>query len=195
MSRRGFTLLEAMTVCAIVAILTALAVDSFQSAITQARNNDGVLSVYGQLLAARKVARAHNQPVRLVFLTDAGTPQARWERLPCDNQTFGIGCPAAACSATAGCGTSGCPCGDMGPSIPLAPGVDLSSWNGLCFQGGTGQAVPRAPGSGDCLGPVPPGLLSLRAGVAHQPDQFLQLEPMTGQPRLLVCGAADAGCR
>ncbi|MGZ6099397.1 MAG: pilus assembly FimT family protein, partial [Myxococcaceae bacterium] len=63
MSRRGFTLLEAMTVCAILGIVTALAVNSFQSAITQARNNDGVLGVYGQLLTARKVARAHNQPV------------------------------------------------------------------------------------------------------------------------------------
>ncbi len=194
MLRRGFTLLEAMTVCAILGIVTALAVNSFQSAITQARNNDGVMGVYGQLLTARKVARAHNQPVRLVFLTDAGTPQARWERLPCDNQTFGIGCPSAGCAATAGCGTGSCPCGDMGPSIPLPAGVDLSTWAGLCFQGGTGQAVPRVAGTGDCLGPVPPGLLSLRAGVAHQPDQLLQLEPMTGQPRLLVCSSADAGC-
>ena len=81
MHRRGFTLLEAMTACAIVGILTTLAVTSWQSAVTQARNNDGVMGVYGQMLAARKVARAHNQPVRLVFLTDAGTPLARWERL------------------------------------------------------------------------------------------------------------------
>jgi len=194
MRKRGFTLLEAMTVCAVVGILTALAVDSWQSSITRARNNDAVLGVYGQLLAARKVARAHNQPVRLVFLTDAGSPQVRWERLPCDNQTFGIGCPSSGCAPTAGCGEGGCPCGDVGPKVPIPAQVDLSSWSGLCFQGGTGQAVPRAAGTGDCLGPVPPGLLTLRAGVAHEPDQFLQLEPMTGQPRLLVCGAADGGC-
>ena len=147
MLRRGFTLLEAMTVCAILGIVTALAVNSFQSAITQARNNDGVLGVYGQLLTARKVARAHNQPVRLVFLTDAGTPQARWERLPCDNQTFGIGCPSADCAVTAGCGTSGCPCGDMGPSIPL-PGRRGPERLGRALLPGW-HRPGRAPGGGN----------------------------------------------
>jgi len=194
MARRGFTLMEAMTTVAIIAVLTALALNSWDGAITKAKNNDSVMGVYGQLLAARKVARAHNQPVRLVILVDAGTPQARWERLPCDNQTFGIGCPSAACAAVAGCGSGGCPCVETGPSIPIQGGVDLSAWAGLCFQGGTGQAIPRAVGAGDCLGPVPAGIITLRAGIHDQPDDMLQLEPMTGQPRLLVCRQGDAGC-
>ncbi|HVP59489.1 MAG TPA: prepilin-type N-terminal cleavage/methylation domain-containing protein [Myxococcaceae bacterium] len=194
MEKRGFTLLEAMTTCAVVAILTGLAVNSWQSAIRQARNNDGVMAVYGQLLAARKEARAHNQPVRLVLLTDAGTPLARWEQLPCDNQTFGLGCPSVACATTTGCGVSGCPCVDTGAWIAVPPTVDLTAWAGLCFQGGTGQAVPRATGVGDCLGPVPGGIVSLRASIHDQPDQLLQLEPVTGQPRLLACDGVDAGC-
>ena len=94
MVRRGFTLLEAMTVCAIVTILTALAVQSWDRAVVKARANDAVSGVYGQLLTARKIARTHNQPVRLAMVVDGGVTSARWERLPCDNEVFGIGCPS-----------------------------------------------------------------------------------------------------
>jgi len=194
MVRRGFTLLEAMATCAVVTVITALAVNSFQAATTRARNNDGVMGVYGQLLAARKVARAHNQPVRLALQTDAGTPQARWERMPCDNQTFGIGCPSAGCATTSMCGGGGCPCVETGQWVSVPTGVNLSAWAGLCFQGGTGQAIPRVAGVGDCLGTPPPGIITLSATIQGQGDQELQLEPVTGQPKLLVCAAGDAGC-
>lgn len=193
--RHGFTILEAMTACAVVAILTALAVNSWQFAITRARNNDAVMGVYGQLLSARKIARAHNQPVRLAYQTDAGpNPQVRWERLPCDNQTFGIGCPSAACATTTMCGAGGCPCVESGQWLSVPSTVDLSSWAGLCFQGGTGQAIPRVVGVGDCTAASPPGIITLSAAIHGQGNQQLQLEPVTGQPRLLVCSSADAGC-
>lgn len=194
MARRGFTLLEAMTTCAIIGVLTALAVNSWSSAIARARNNDAVTGVYGQLLTARKIARTHNQPVRLAMVTDGGVTIARWERLPCDNETFGIGCPSAGCSTTTACGGGGCPCRETGDWLTLPLAVDLSAWAGLCFRGGTGQAVPRDAGVGDCTGPAPAGALTLRAGIAHQDDQQLLLEPLSGQPRLLACAAADAGC-
>jgi prepilin-type N-terminal cleavage/methylation domain-containing protein len=193
MVRRGFTLLEAMTVCAIIAVLAALAVQNWNQAITRARANDAVTGVYGQLLTARKIARTHNQPVRLAMVTDGGVTTARWERLPCDNEVFGIGCPSAACGTADACG-GGCPCRDTGPWIALPTTVDLSSWAGLCFRGGTGQAVPRVSGVADCTGPVPAGALTLNAGLAHQDPQQLLLEPLSGQPRLLSCGTGDAGC-
>jgi len=60
--------------------------------------------------------------------------------------------------------------------------------------GGTGHAIPREAGVDDCPGAVPVGALTLRAGIAHQDDQQLLLEPPSGQPRLLACAAADAGC-
>lgn len=194
MRRRGVTLLEAMTTCAVLAVLVALAVNSWQGAITTARANDAVVGVYGQVLAARKIARTHNQPVRLALLTDGGTAVARWERLPCDNEAFGVGCPSAGCAASASCGSGGCPCGETGDWVRVPGTVDLSSWAGLCFRGGSGQAVPRVAGVGDCLAPAPAGVVTLRAGIAHQNDQQLLLEPVSGQPRLLVCGAGDAGC-
>ncbi|HUM10611.1 MAG TPA: prepilin-type N-terminal cleavage/methylation domain-containing protein [Myxococcaceae bacterium] len=194
MARRGFTLLEAMTVVAVVAVLTALAVQSWNAAIARARANDAVTGVYGQLLAARKIARTHNQPVRLGMVLDGGVALARWERLPCDNEVFGLGCPSAGCATTDLCGSGSCPCRETGAWVSVPATVDLSAWAGLCFRGGTGQAVPRVAGVGDCLAPPPAGALSLRAGIAHQDDQQLYLEPLNGQPRLLACGAGDAGC-
>lgn len=190
---RGMTLLEAMTVCAVFAILTALAVNSWTGAVQRARADDAVIGVYGQLLSARKVARTHNQPVRLAVLVDGGTAQARWERLPCDNEAFGLGCPSANCSTTDSCGGS-CACGDTGAWVNLPASVDLSSWAGLCFLGGTGQAIPRVSGTGDCLSPATGGQVLLRAKVAHQTDRLLLLEAVSGQPRLLNCTAADGGC-
>ena len=190
---RGMTLLEAMTACAVIAILAALAANSWSGALQRARSNDAVLGVYGQLLSARKVARTHNQPVRLALVTDGGVFQARWERLPCDNETFGLGCPSAGCGSTGACGGS-CPCGDTGDWVNVPATVDLSSWAGLCFLGGTGQAVPRVSGTGDCLSPAPPGQVLLRATVAHDSDRMLLLEPVSGQPRLLSCEGTDAGC-
>lgn len=194
MTRRGFTLLEAMTTCAIIAVLAALAMESWDSAIARARANDAVMGVYGQLLAARKIARTHNQPVRLAMVPDGGVTLARWERLPCDNEVFGLGCPSAACATTAACGSGSCPCRDTGDWVVLPSTVDLSAWADLCFRGGTGQAVPRVAGVGDCLAPPPAGALGLRAGIAHQNDQQLLLEPLSGQPRLLSCSTGDAGC-
>jgi hypothetical protein len=191
--RRGFTALEAMTVCAIVGILTALAVQSWDRAVARARASDAVTGVYGQLLTARKIARTHNQPVRLAMVTDGGVASARWERLPCDNEVFGIGCPSASCSSSTSCGGS-CPCRDTGPWIAMPATVDLSAWAGLCFLGGSGQAIPRVSGVGDCTGPVPAGALTLRAGISYQEPQQLLLEPLSGQPKLLSCGEGDAGC-
>jgi type II secretory pathway pseudopilin PulG len=190
---RGITLLEAMTVCAVIGILTALAVDSWTSAVQRARADDAVLGVYGQLLSARKVARTHNQPVRLAVLVDGGTTQARWERLPCDNEAFGVGCPSASCGTTNSCGGS-CPCRDTGAWVNVPATVDLSRWAGLCFLGGTGQAIPRVSGTGDCLSPAPGGQVLLRATVAHESDRMLLLESVSGQPRLQTCAAADGGC-
>jgi type II secretory pathway pseudopilin PulG len=187
------TILEAMTVCAVIAILAALAVNSWTAAVQRARSEDAVLSVYGQLLSARKLARTHNQPVRLAVQVDGGTAQARWERLPCDNEAFGVGCPTASCATTNACGGS-CPCRDTGTWVNVPATVDLSSWAGLCFLGGTGQAIPRVSGTGDCLSPAPPGQVLLRATVAHQPDRMLLLEAVSGQPRLMNCTAADGGC-
>jgi len=195
MARRGFTLLEAMTVCAIVTILTALAVQSWDRAVVKARANDAVSGVYGQLLTARKIARTHNQPVRLAMVVDGGVTSARWERLPCDNEVFGIGCPSSSCASTTTCGGAGCPCRESGEWLALPATVDLSSWAGLCFRGGTGQAIPRVSGVGDCTGAVPAGVLTLRADIAYQEPQQLLLEPLSGQPRLLSCGEGDAGCR
>src|SRR5262249_584643 len=108
-ARRGFTLLEAMTVCAIITILSALAVPSWDRGNGKAKANDAVTGVYGQLLTARKIARTHNQPVRLAMVNDGGVTTARWERLPCDNEVFGIGCPSADCGTSTSCGGS-CPC-------------------------------------------------------------------------------------
>ncbi|HET9158675.1 MAG TPA: hypothetical protein VFN91_18515 [Myxococcaceae bacterium] len=193
MLRRGFTALEAMTVCAIVGILTALAVHSWTATIARARANDAVSGVYGQILTARKIARTHNQPVRLAMVTDGGVISARWERLPCDNEVFGIGCPSSACATSNACGGS-CPCRDTGPWVALPATVDLSAWAGLCFRGGSGQAIPRVNGVGDCTGPVPAGGLTLQAGISSQPPQQLLLEPLSGQPKLLSCGTGDAGC-
>jgi prepilin-type N-terminal cleavage/methylation domain-containing protein len=192
-SGRGFTFLEAMTTVAVVGILSALAVNAWVAANQRARANDAVTTVYGQLLGARKLARTHNQPVRLALLVDGGTALARWERLPCDNENFGVGCPSASCATTTACGGS-CPCRDTGTWINVPATVDLSTWGGLCFLGGTGQAIPRVSGTGDCLSPPPPGQLLLRATVAHSPDRMLLLEPVSGQPRLLACTGADGGC-
>ncbi len=194
MARRGITLLEAMTTCAVITVLTALAVDSWTAAIARARASDAVTGVYGQLLTARKLARTANQPVRLAMVVDGGVAQARWERLPCDNEVFGIGCPSAGCATTDMCGTGSCPCRESGAWMTVPATVDLSSWAGLCFRGGTGQAVPRVAGVGDCLAAPPAGVLTLRAAIAHQDDRQLLLEPLSGQPRLLSCGAGDAGC-
>jgi prepilin-type N-terminal cleavage/methylation domain-containing protein len=192
---RGITLLEVMTVCAVIGILTALAVDSWQGSINRARSDDAVTGVYGQLLVARKLARTHNQPVRLAVLTDGGVTTARWERLPCDNETFGMGCPSAGCTTTEACGAGSCPCRDTGNWMAIPSTVDMTPWGGLCFLGGTGQAIPRIAGTGDCLGPSPNGPVSLKVSAAHTLDRWLVLEPVSGQPRLMNCDPnADAGC-
>jgi prepilin-type N-terminal cleavage/methylation domain-containing protein len=192
---RGVTLLEVMITCVVIGILGALAVDGFQGSIARARSDDAVTGVYGQLLAARKLARSTNQPVRLAMLTDGGSSSARWERMPCDNEAFGLGCPSAGCTNSTVCGGGGCPCGDTGAWIPIPAAVDLTTWAGLCFMGGSGQAVPRTAGVGDCLSAAPSGPVVLHAPVAHQLDRWLLLEPVSGQPRLMTCNpAADGGC-
>ena len=126
-----------------------------------------------------------------VHLCEVGGPL--WERLPCDNENFGVGCPSASCATSSSCGGS-CPCRDTGNWLTVPTTVDLSAWAGLCFLGGTGQAIPRVSGTGDCLAPAPPGQLLLRATVWGEPDRMLLLEPVSGQPRLLTCTGADGGC-
>ena len=87
----------------------------------------------------------------------------------------------------------GCPCRESGQWLALTRHGGPERLGRLCFRGGTGQAVPRAAGVGDCTGRVPAGVLRLRAGIAYQEPQQLLLEPLSGQPRVMACGEGDAG--
>ena len=89
-----FTLLEAMTVCAIVTILAALAVPSWDRAVIEARANDAV----SRRPRTDSSPRPEDRPGRdqSVPAGDGGRRRSDLGALgepPCDNEVFGVAAP------------------------------------------------------------------------------------------------------
>lgn len=203
MRKSGFSLLEMMTVVAVVGILTTVAGFSIQRAVANQRANTGIREIYGVVLQARNKARAANTPVRFNFV-DAGSGRVgmRWERLACGDR-WGNNCPAPTCTGTTGnCTDMGgtCPCAEAGPVIALPTEVDTSAdagfindLDGLCFTAGSGaprRRPPLYPEFLTCTAGTPlngsNSVFNIK-GTTNPEATSLHLEPATGFPRLIDC--------
>lgn len=72
--RRGFTLLELLIVCAVIAILTAVGIVTFRNATERARVNDAATQVSADLQRARSASQRFNRGS--VFQVTAANPRA-----------------------------------------------------------------------------------------------------------------------
>jgi type IV fimbrial biogenesis protein FimT len=90
---RGFTLIEAMVVVAIVAVMAALGAPAFRSAIGTMNSKSTAFELVGDLAFARSEAIKRNQPIRM-------EPKAAgdWSKGWC----VVAGTAGAACAASAG---------------------------------------------------------------------------------------------
>lgn len=185
MKRRGFTLLELMTVVALVGLMASMSLYGLQQLTLNTRRTSAIRDVYMLVQQARSEARARNQPVRLQVTPGAnGLDEVRWGRMPCADP-WGRTCPTSACVNAAACGTGGCTCEATSLPVSLPQGVTMSNVTGLCFVGST--SVPRGP----ACDAATPARTALRFDLEGQTAPFLiVLEPLAGTPRLIDCGRA-----
>lgn len=191
MKTRGTTLVELMTVVAIIGVMASMSLYGLNQLTLRSRQVGAVREVLTLVLEARTEARARNQPVRFEVVETTGAAPAhevRWTRLPCTD-AWGRNCPDAAC-ASATC-SSGCPC-ERRSEPALVPGVvTITGLDGLCFIGGS--AAPR----GARCDPSTTAVTSVRFDLPDVTAPYLLvLEPLTGMARLIDCGRLpkDVAC-
>jgi prepilin-type N-terminal cleavage/methylation domain-containing protein len=199
---RGMTLLEVMAACAILGVLMALSVPSLLGVIQNRRISGAQRAIQLEILEARQQARVSRQPVRLAIVNHPDengyiVSSLRWEQLDCANAAtdpWGTQCPMTECQTRA-CGEGGCTCTVTGTPVPLPPGLEASSLNGLCWLGGASSRVVAASGTTTCstANPAPAaGALRLRKadpqGV-YQLDQVFTVNALTGTLKMVDCTA------
>ncbi|MCP3144152.1 pilus assembly FimT family protein [Pyxidicoccus xibeiensis] len=208
-SHRGMTLLELMAAVAILGILMALSMPGLQGVINDRRISAAQRAIYLETLEARQQARSSRQPVRLAIISSADengrlVSAVRWEQLDCANAAtdpWGSQCPMPACQ-TAACGTGGCTCTVTGTPVPLPPGLEASSLDGLCWLGGESTRVVARTGTTTCsaTNAVPAaGTLRLRKSDptgTYLVDQVLSVNALTGALRMVDCTSSPGqyGC-
>ena len=191
------TLLELMTVVAIIGVFATLAVTNFMTFTTRQKKQGAAKEIFQSLIKARQLAITTNSPVRLVALPPLpnGRVVVRWERVGCTDTTWGTGpCPSPACSTNL-CGVGGCVCPEVGPDILLPMAADFTvspRLKGLCFLPGTGAAVGAASPTGGpfCASPgVAFNDTDLWLNFPSGGDKvFLVVERLSGLARYADCG-------
>lgn len=213
--RHGMTLIELMAAVAILGVMVALSVISYDAAIKKQQGANTARQLMSEMQRARKMSLTSGQPVRFVVkdVTVAGVTHriARWEKLPCAD-SWGRSCPSTACKSNT-CSdnflgvvvNTGCDCDQMGdpveipndpPSnLPMTVDWEPGATDGICFEPGTGTARVGWRCNIDPAGTVDPlwsaNPTYLRILVRDQPRRYLMLDDVTGNVRLHDCGAHD----
>jgi len=187
---RGITMIEMLTAIAVLSVMTAMSMVSFGNAISRSREQAAINAMSNAASEARQLARKYRQPVRLMITTVGSKRTMQWERLDCSD-SWGTVCPTVACSTNA-CGMGGCVCPQKGEVIEIPAALTLAtSLQGLCF--GAGSGAPHVVAAGKycdetAAAPPAPSLTFKAANGAV--SQVLELEPLTGNPRLVDCKSA-----
>lgn len=210
----GLTLLELMTVVAIVGITVALAVANYDATAKRQRGINAAREIASEMQRARKLAFTSAQPIRFVVkdVVVSGVTRrvARWEKLPC-NDAWARDCPSTACKSAV-CSynfmgvvnNTGCVCNQVGNDVEIpyptanTNGQMTIDWeassatDGICFEPGTGLAHLgwrcnlTAPGADPLVQPT-----NLRVDIQNETKRYLLLDDATGSVRLFDCGAYD----
>lgn len=77
-SERGFTLIEVMTVVAIIALATAIAIPSYQAWYAKAKLKAALLELSSNMNMARSVARNRNQTITVTVVLTNGRVMATY---------------------------------------------------------------------------------------------------------------------
>ncbi|MCP3103092.1 prepilin-type N-terminal cleavage/methylation domain-containing protein [Myxococcus sp. K15C18031901] len=209
---RGLTLLEVLTVLALVGLFAGMSVSGIRGMVARQRVSDTERQVLMMMQEARQKSRATGQAVRLTRSTEleggVAVTRLRWEALACSDD-WGTQCPMAACQ-TKECGEGGCVCPERGPGVVVPRQLDVSSVVGLCWMGAPepGSSAPgvvRATSGRTCdvanPRPVDGQLvllrdLSPRGAPLWRPDVVLQVDTLSGATRSLDCTRAPTttGC-
>ncbi len=141
---KGFTLVELMVVIAVVAILAAVAMPSYQELMDNYRVRKAGEDVISLIANARSGAVKLHRPVTVSFNTGAS-----W----CAGANAGVQSAAGLLAAAAlpcDCATpTGCMLDDEQLALPIGkhPGVSLGSGSAFAFNGVTGATVGLAGGT------------------------------------------------
>ena len=211
---RGVTLLELMTVVAIIGITVGLSAMSYDAAAKKQRGVNAAREMMSEMQRARKLALTSGQPIRFVIkdVTIDGTVHriARWEKLPCAD-SWCRNYPLAACNAAL-CSdnfmgvpvATACTCNEVGsyveiPNTPASSPDMTVDWEagateGICFEPGTGTAhLGWRCNIDPDAGPIDPTLTGteMRILIKDQDKRYLMVDGVTGGVRLHDCGAHD----
>ncbi|MET0403336.1 MAG: hypothetical protein ABW123_13070 [Cystobacter sp.] len=190
-ARAGMTTLEIIVTLAIAGVFASMAVMNMDVVKRRQSERNALRELSSLTNQARTYARTSQYPVRLSVTqhpTTGGTA-LRWEQLPCDAaDRFGDACPSQKCAAAA-CGTPNCECVAQGELIPIPATLDVSSLNGLCWLGQGGAPRYQNPGAPTCQksGMPPQGPLAIKQSKSGALDHVLQVDGLTGKPRMLDC--------
>ena len=190
----GFTLMEMLIVIAIISILLALSVASWNEVIRRQEQERFARAFRWLLSEAREKALMENMAVRLAIdWEDKGSGTAKsvsWHQLPCAREGGPLSkesCPSAQCL-----GGGSCIPVSKSEALRVPPGIVLpEAWEAFCFVARTGRV------SVDCQSDL--GVEKWKRGPSYQevkvqgrlPYRFY-MSPISTYVEVINCNAEEA---